>query len=115
MWICTSSSFLSIVADRANKDRLLVRARIAGHIEAVFPEAEVFSKIGSDYEFRSFIPREEVMQVIAKQVGDIKYDNFKNSVKNHALHNAYLGFWSIMVTLQEKTLGRSKKYLHHHI
>lgn len=43
MWICTNKSFLSIVADRSNNENLLVRARISGHIENVFPDASVFT------------------------------------------------------------------------
>ena len=102
MWICTSSAFLSVVADREHEDRLLVRARIAGHIESVFPKAKVFTSDSADYMFRSFIPRDEVAQVIAQQVKDIHYDNFKNSVKNKPLHDAYLKIWTVMVSLQER-------------
>ena len=106
MWLCMNNSFLSIVANRDKKDELLVRARLAGHIEAVFPKAKVFSKVGSDYEFRAFIPREEVAQVIAKNITAIKYDNFKSSVKSKALHDVYLKMWSLMHQLQERFLNR---------
>ena len=101
MWICTSTSFLSVVADRDNKDRLLVRARLKGHIESVFPNTVIFTKANSDYLYRSFIPRSEVAQVIAKQVEAITYDNFKNSVKSKPYHDALLGFWQIMARLQD--------------
>jgi hypothetical protein len=36
-----NKSFLSIVADLDNPDNLLVRARIRGDIERLFPEADV--------------------------------------------------------------------------
>ena len=39
MWIFQNDSFLSIVAHRDKPGMLLVRARKAGDIEAVFPEA----------------------------------------------------------------------------
>jgi hypothetical protein len=41
MWICMSSSFLSIVDKYCDKVELLVRARRKGDIEAIFPDAEV--------------------------------------------------------------------------
>ncbi len=104
MWLCTSSAFLSIVADRNNKDRLLVRARVKGHIEAVFPEAEVFTDVGADYHFRAFISRATVAKVIADEVDDIDYPNFKGSVKNKALHDVYMQVWQLFFDLQNRLL-----------
>ena len=101
MWLCGSSYFLSVVADRGNPDRLLVRARVAGHIEAVFQEAEVFTDAGADYFYRAFIDREEVAQKLSEEVREIDYDNFKSSVPDQALESAYLGFWRIMHKLQD--------------
>jgi len=101
MWLCLSESFISVVADRNDKSRLLVRARIAGHIEAVFPKAEVFTDARADYLYRAFVNREEVALAVSKEVRGIDYDNFKSSVANQALHDAYLGFWRIMHKLQD--------------
>ena len=55
MWLFTSKSFLSVVADKENPtgDRLLVRSRIAGDIEEVFPDANVMETCNADYRFRS--------------------------------------------------------------
>ena len=100
MWLCTSDSFLSVVADRDNPDRLLVRARIAGHIEQIFPDAKVFTDNQADYLYRAFIHREVVAQVVAANIGKIDYDNFKDSVKDQDLHSAYSRFWGIMEALQ---------------
>jgi hypothetical protein len=41
MWVFLNDSFLSIVAHRTEPGVLLVRARTAGDIEAVFPQAHV--------------------------------------------------------------------------
>lgn len=115
MWVCLNNSFLSIVANRHDPDLLLVRARIAGHIEAVFPGAKPYRKEGSDYEFRADILRTEVKAALARRVEDIDYDNFKGSVKDDELHDAYMGFWSIMFKLQDKLLRRKgvKSYKKH--
>ena len=46
MWLFTSKSFLSAVSDKENPtgDRLLVRSRIMGDIEEVFPSPVVMEK-----------------------------------------------------------------------
>ena len=100
MWLALSRSFISVVADRGNPDRLLVRARLKGHIEAVFPKAEVFTDAGADYFYRAFIDRDEVAEQISKEVLAIDYDNFKASVPDQALHDSYVGMWRTMHKLQ---------------
>jgi hypothetical protein len=101
MWICTNKSFLSIVADRHSQDNLLVRARVDGHIENVFPQAKVFTMQDADYRYRALINRQEVQRVMAEQIQAIDYDNFKNSVENRELHDAYLKIWRVMYALQK--------------
>ena len=55
MWLFTSKSFLSVVSDKENPtgDRLLVRSRIMGDIEEVFPDADVMETPYADYRFRA--------------------------------------------------------------
>lgn len=101
MWLCLNRSFISVVADRNDPGRLLVRARVAGHIEALFPNAAVFKDHRADYSYRAFIDREQVAQQIGLEMLGIEYDNFKSSVADQALHDAYLGFWRIMHKLQD--------------
>ena len=55
MWIQFNNAFLSIVENRGNKLELLVRARIKGDIEKIFPEADVFADDSADYKYRAFI------------------------------------------------------------
>ena len=107
MWLCTSTSFLSVVADLDDKDRLLVRARVAGHIEAVFPEAKVFTDEHADYYYRALLPRKTVADAMAQSVESIAYPNFKNSVSDPALHASYVSVWWSMRNLQDKQLGRT--------
>ena len=51
MWLFTSNSFVSVVADRddTQSPRLLVRARIKGDIDQLFPDAEVMETPLTDY------------------------------------------------------------------
>lgn len=100
MWLCLNQSFLSVV-DKAEKPGcLLVRARRPGDIENYFPNAKVKKTIGNDYLFRAEVSREEIAAVITKQVMELDYDNFKDSVADDRLHSAYSGVWHTMARLQ---------------
>lgn len=105
MWICTNKGFLSVVQPAANDakaagDKLLVRARVKAHIVAAFPAATVHRTPGRDYLYRAYIDRADVSAAIAAQIEAIGYGNFKNSVANNALHEAYSDTWRIMGRLQ---------------
>lgn len=106
MWICLNDSFLSIVAHRDEPGSLLVRSRVAGHIEAVFPGVETSVTREADYAFRAVVPREAVAEAIRRRVEGIAYPNFKASVRSSALHDAYMAFWSVMHRLQQQLLAR---------
>jgi len=105
MWIFTAKSFISVVADLDSKDKLLVRARVDGHIQALFPTAKVWKDKGADYLYRALVEKKYVMKIIASQVGSIEYPNFKESVDDWELHQSYLDVWHVMHTLQVKLNG----------
>jgi hypothetical protein len=88
------------MADRDNVANLLVRARMNGHIENVFPDANVFTMEAADYKYRALICRDEVQRAITDQISKIDYDNFKNSVGDRQLHDAYLQIWRVMYEFQ---------------
>ena len=100
MWICLNNAFLSIVDKAENKANLLVRARRKGDIKRVFPNAIERHTRGTDYAYRADIKREDVALTIAHNIDEINYDNFKNSVEDHQLHNAYAKVWGIMANTQ---------------
>lgn len=101
MWAFLNNSFLSAVAHRDQPDALMVRARLRGDIEAVFPDAEVSETPDADYRFRAVVPREQFADVIAETARSIDYSNFKNSVMDERRHDAYLRVWSVMHREQE--------------
>lgn len=103
MWIMLNDSFLSIV-DKGDPtgQTLLVRARKAGDIERVFPEAAVQTGGGTDYKFRARIDREHVATKIAESVRNIRYSNFKNTVHEDDRHDAYLSVWRSMYLFQRE-------------
>ena len=102
MWVFLNNSFLSIVENRNNKDELLVRSRIKGDIEKVFPDSDVFEMENSDYKYRSYIKKNDVSNKLKNIVEDINYDNFKNSVSKDDKNrlNAYMNVWSSLYKMQ---------------
>ncbi len=108
MWIFLPDSFLSIVdkGDPSGKT-LLVRARKAGDIERVFPDAEVQVGGGTDYRYRARIDREAVALAMADAVRSIDWPNFKSQVTEADRHDAYMGCWESMYSYQNTTGRRS--------
>lgn len=110
MWIFLSNAFVSVVADRRDRTRLLVRARLAEDLARVFPDADVAETPAADYRFRASVPRAQVANAIARQVRAIRYDNFKGSVPvgDDERHDAYLGVWGVMHRLQESRFAKKR-------
>jgi len=100
MWVMMNNSYLSIVSKDCGPTELLVRARRAGDIERVFPNAEVTRHTNSDYLYRAVLPRDAVKQALAAMIDQIDYPNFKDSVEDRSLHAAYVGVWCAMAGLQ---------------
>ena len=100
MWIMLNNAFLSVVDKAPKPDQMVVRARVEGHIEAVFPNAEVIRDASGDYLFRAFIDREEVAEAMYQAVMNIDYPNFKNSIKDNRYHDACSRVWGVMSGLQ---------------
>jgi hypothetical protein len=101
-----SDAFLSVVALRGQSGMRLVRARVAGDIQRVFPNAVVEETPDADYRFRAAIPCADVAATLASRLADIDYKNFKDSVRETDRHDAYMQVWSRMLALQQ---GRSKQ------
>ena len=102
MWIFLNNSFLSIVENRNNKDELLVRSRIKGDIDKIFPDTNVFELENSDYKYRSYIQKSKVSEKIKDIIQNINYDNFKNSISKNEdkRHSSYINVWNEMRKLQ---------------
>lgn len=100
MWLCLNDAFLSVVDKSTKSNCLLVRARRAGDIERVFPGSVVRESTNTDYRYRADILRSAVADAVAERIKSIDYDNFKDSVGDDELHNAYSSVWSVMGRLQ---------------
>ncbi|EAO3412054.1 hypothetical protein Q6I89_004403 [Salmonella enterica] len=100
MWFFGSEAFLSVVQHRQNPDILIVRARRPGHIEKMFPAANVVTIDGRDYQFRAELPREVVAIRMQQYVMEMTATNFKDSVKDKIYHDACFGVWNCMERIQ---------------
>jgi hypothetical protein len=100
MWLMLNDAFLSIVSKDCARDELLVRARRQGDIEKIFPKAKVTRNTRSDYLFRAVIKRSVVEAAMVGELRRVTYSNFKDSVTEDLLHNAYLRVWVEMSKLQ---------------
>ena len=106
MWILMNDSMLSVVRHNDFPGALLVRARLAGDIEQVFPSAQVAENGGTDYRFRAAIPEHEVAEAVRRRVLDIDYPNFKASVPEPKRHHVYLTIWGVLHRMQEAARGK---------
>lgn len=102
MWIFLPGSHISIVQKPGDTDTLTVRARMAGDIEAVFPNATVEANKGTDYKYRARIPREQIAEALHDQVMSLNWSNFKGAVKEHKRHEAYMNVWRAMYAAQDR-------------
>ncbi len=103
MWVFLSDAMLSIVEKPgdAKAGTLTVRARVAGDIERVFPDAKVIEGAGTDYAFRATVPREKVAKAMHDAVMGIGYGNFKAQVRDRQRHDAYMRCWQAMFAYQQ--------------
>jgi len=102
MWIMMNKAYFSIVENKKKKNELLVKARVNGDIERIFPKAKVLTGVGTDYLYRASIPRDIVSDAIKNQIASINYSNFKNSVPwtDTLRHKVYFNVWHALHKLQ---------------
>ena len=96
MWIFFNDCWFSIVHKDCAPHELLVRARRAGDIEKLWPSAMVTEVAQADYQFRATLTRSAVGEALVREVDNISYPNFKNSVRDHKLATYYARVWDTM-------------------
>ena len=122
MWIFTKHGFFSAVCARhgdgkhdqpVDPDRIMVRARVRDHLEALkkqFPnflgECDIQEFAGTDYAYRLFVQKSAWTRVLAGLAEETDYDNFKSEVAHHqgragaAYEHSLHEVWSVMHRLQ---------------
>ena len=122
-WVFTRHGFFSVVCARqgdgkhgqlVDPDRIMVRARIRGHLEVLqgrFPDllggCDIHEYAGTDYAFRLFVQKDAWVGVLAGLAEETDYDNFKSEVARHqgrdgaAYERSLHEVWSVMNKLQK--------------
>ncbi len=107
MWIFLNDAYLSVVAERGDTGRVLVRSRVERDIQRALPAAEVFEDTSADYRYRAFVSKDDLKQALCGAVDRIDYDNFKNSVPDPTRHHAYMKVWQAMASTYGAYVGSS--------
>ena len=100
---------VSVVADRGDKRKVLVRARRQGEIEALLPRAKVQVTPRADYRFRAHVRREAFEGALLRQAKAISYDNFKNSLDDDERHDFYTAVWEVAWRRQGLEASRAEE------
>jgi hypothetical protein len=129
MLIFTKHGFYSAVSARQadsrhgqsiDPDRIMVRARLRSHLEALqrrFPDrlrtCDIREFAGTDYAYRLFVEKTVWSQVLAGLANEIDYDNFKSEVASlqgsagAAYERSLHDVWPIMNRLQRNAAADS--------
>jgi hypothetical protein len=102
MWICLTTGFLSVIADK-DPAKLIVLARRKRDLLNTFgQDAKIVETMDRHYRWRVFVDRGNFKAIVAAQIDTIDYTNFRNSVKDKDLHEMYTEFWQIHRQYLEK-------------
>jgi hypothetical protein len=85
------------VAVKEMPNMLLVRARKREDLHALVEDSQIVHTPNRDYPYRVIISRGEVMLVLLQVIRNMEYTNFKDSVSDPRLHDAYYKVWSVML------------------
>jgi len=98
MWIYTKHGFISIV--NGDDDKLQVRAREPNVLKKLFG-GKIVRTDNADYRYRCIVSRADVARVIANEIIDIDYSNFKGSVSDAKYHHVLTQVWYDTLALEE--------------
>ena len=106
MWIFTDTGFVSAVADSANDEQLVVRARDRASLEplAAIDGDQILVGVGTDYRYRVLCSRETFTYWVAEQAMGIDYPNFKSRVtktRGHRFSDALMKVWTAMLAVDD--------------
>lgn len=104
MLIVANNSYLSVVQDQYDNTRFVVRARIKGDLENFFKDSkiDVIETENSDYRFRVFVDKDFFTSHVVKNINNIDYNNFKDSVEDPKRKSWYTQIWYTMYKAQEE-------------
>ncbi|NUP04596.1 MAG: hypothetical protein HOW73_00865 [Polyangiaceae bacterium] len=114
MWIFLPQGFVSVVADRNDPTRLLVRARARADLEKLTQSLEIRPTIShtphADYPYRLTIEREKLSALIAEHIAAMKYPNFKGAITDPSLLRCAHEVWDVMHDHEDDAARKADRY-----
>jgi hypothetical protein len=107
MWVFTKRGFISIIASENSPTIFMVQSRFPGHIEALFPNANVTEAPYGIYRFRAAVQKHIVAETLLDIVEHIDYFTFKDSIPDKRYQEALIDAWT---TLNKYDLGPGKPH-----
>lgn len=95
MWVFMNSGFVSVVKDREDGSRLIVRARRPEVLKSLFPDEGIAVSDHSDYRYRTHVSRHQFVAVMSRAIQEIDYSNFKSSVSDCEILQLYHEIWAL--------------------
>jgi hypothetical protein len=115
MWLITQDGYFSVVKKNGTSARpLCLRSRVRRDIEnflmAIDKKYKIEDSTGTDYKYRTYVSREDLIEYQIHIIKKLDYDNFKDSLKD--VHperlQTYMNLWSDSFGLQKVDMFNEK-------
>lgn len=93
---------LSIGAAFPASDYLVVRSRIQGDLERIFPNRDVLEYAGSDYRYRVYVPRHELASLLSAWCISLNYSSLLDAIVDPQRAQNYGSCREVMRRWQKK-------------
>lgn len=100
MWIFLNTGFISVVQDRNNSERVIVRSRRPEVLVRLFPKEKILINREADYRYRVFVRRAQLGAAVCREIIGIDYPNFKDSVRDSEARGLYHAIWELGLEYQ---------------
>jgi len=107
MWIFTTKGFVSAIYSNGN---IIIRSRNKQHLKNLFPNEDIL-ETGKDYPYRITIPKNKFIETMSKEMENINYHNFKDTVSDPFYHQFLTNIW-IQGLNYEDTLNVKNKSIY---
>ncbi|MCE5264822.1 MAG: hypothetical protein LLG97_14990 [Deltaproteobacteria bacterium] len=107
MWVFTKQSFVCILALENSPADYMIQSRFPGHIEALFPDAEVTEAPYGIYRYRAAVQKHIVVKTLLNNVEHIDYFHFKDAIPDKRYQAALRDVWD---TLNKHDVGPGKPH-----
>ena len=100
MWIFLNTGFISVVQDRRDSERVVIRARRPEVLMRLFPKEKILLNREADYRYRVFVRRAQLGAALCGEIIGIDYPNFKDSVQDSETRALYHAIWELGLEYQ---------------